>query len=83
MWVWGIHNLHTKMFHSILGDRTFCSYSDSDDGTIEDSDPIHGSFAIFTGLHMVRPRGKHDDVQMIKHKSMYYQFFDDYIEWVI
>ncbi|EAY79702.1 uncharacterized protein [Oryza sativa Japonica Group] len=72
-----------KMFHSISGDGTFCSYSESDDGTIEDSDPIHGSFAIFTGLHMVRPRGKHDDVQMIKHKFMYYQFFDDYIEWVI
>uniref|UniRef100_A0A0E0IX63 Uncharacterized protein n=1 Tax=Oryza nivara TaxID=4536 RepID=A0A0E0IX63_ORYNI len=59
-----------KMFHSISGDGTFCSYSESDDGTIEDSDPIHGSFAIFTGFHMVRPRGKHDDVQMIKHKFM-------------
>uniref|UniRef100_A0A0D3HHE6 Uncharacterized protein n=3 Tax=Oryza TaxID=4527 RepID=A0A0D3HHE6_9ORYZ len=42
-------------------------------------------FAVFTGLQMVRPRGKDDprEVRMIKHKSMYYIFNAYNIEFVL
>uniref|UniRef100_A0A0E0MBN9 F-box associated domain-containing protein n=1 Tax=Oryza punctata TaxID=4537 RepID=A0A0E0MBN9_ORYPU len=91
---WNIHLINlgcgkfciAKMFRSIAADRGSGCSSSSDNDTI-DSDPIYTNFAVFTGLHMVRGHGKGNDdqggVRMIKHKSMYYQSFDDYIEWVI
>ncbi|EEC67537.1 hypothetical protein OsI_34850 [Oryza sativa Indica Group] len=75
-----------KIFRSIAGDCTL-GFSDYDDDDTMDSDPIQGKFAVLTGLQMVGPCGKDGDdqggVRMIKHKSMYYNFWDYEIEWVI
>uniref|UniRef100_A0A0E0MBN7 DUF1618 domain-containing protein n=1 Tax=Oryza punctata TaxID=4537 RepID=A0A0E0MBN7_ORYPU len=75
-----------KTFRSTAGD-CIIGFSDYDDDDTMDSDPIQGRFAVLTGLEMVRPCGEDGDnqggVQMIKHKFMYYNFWDHEIEWVI
>uniref|UniRef100_A0A0E0BMS1 Uncharacterized protein n=1 Tax=Oryza glumipatula TaxID=40148 RepID=A0A0E0BMS1_9ORYZ len=57
---------------------------DDDDYTAVDSHVIPTDFAVFTGLHMVRHNGKdgQEQIQMIKHKSIFYTFNSYNIEWM-
>lgn len=63
----------------------FLDDSDDDDDYTVDSHVIPTDFAVFTGLHMVRRNGKdgQEQIQMIKHKSIFYTFNSYNIEWVI
>uniref|UniRef100_A0A0D9XN98 Uncharacterized protein n=1 Tax=Leersia perrieri TaxID=77586 RepID=A0A0D9XN98_9ORYZ len=62
--LWNIHLINlacgrfcvVKMFRSLASDRGF-GYSSSEED--DDTDPVYGNFAIFTGLHMHKFSGVH------------------------
>uniref|UniRef100_A0A0D3HQI9 DUF1618 domain-containing protein n=1 Tax=Oryza barthii TaxID=65489 RepID=A0A0D3HQI9_9ORYZ len=75
-----------KIFRSNMpAAAAFLDDSDDDDDYTVDSHVIPTDFAVFTGLHMVRRNGKdgQEQIQMIKHKSIFYTFNSYNIEWVI